>query len=1046
MGSTDDSRDTLRVKSVAGLIGLLLSAVVFAGDECSPSRFPFPLLDATLDSVSDMGGLLDAPAGKYGFIRSVGEHFVHSNGVLRLNGINLTGPAVFPTHEEADGLAARFARFGLNCARLHYFDAVYSNGVGIVGRSIFAEGERPRRRLDGDCLDRLHYLVAALKRRGVYVDVNLHVARTLDERDGVAPSCFANRGANFIDPKLRAFEKEYARDLLTAKNPYTGLSLAEDPAMALVEISNENGMLALYYSDRQFEKFGEPYRSAFIGLMREYAARTGSDDRAAFVNALDRAYWVEMRDFLKGELGVSCPIVGGQLECSSPHALSELDAVDIHLYWDHPEAGAQRFQSVLDAPLPGCCIIGGADARVAGRPFLVTESNNPYPSPFGAEYQPMLHAYGAFQDWAGVFAYTWNCSTNASPSGQDYYFSYAARSDCWAHFPAVAALFLRGDVACCRRRIDVALPEGDFVARLSRDGSGARLQGAALASKGAFDETLAFVHGVGVDVSAATSAAGRWPCVTAARTCFVSDTDELTWEAGAPGTRRFMADTPGTKFLSGFTQGKRVFFADGVSLLLGETSRGWAAVSLLSRDNTGFGSDARAARLLLAATAEGANAGMETEPVPGRDCSRRLSTKGRWGSAPYLIEGVPLTLSLGADAARVRCWALDSSGRRIAPVSVSADSRGKAVIAASPAFRTLWYEIDIAATSENRPASAKVRNSNTDWMAGKVLAFMHYLPQEDERDMVDGFDTAGLARQLVEIGVDGFVFTLGQNNNFYNAPNEAYRRIAGQQAESRFSRRDLLAEIIAALKGTRLRFGLYSPCQPSFNDEAAERAFGFEPKSKETPGDWFMTDRGAEGWSKVVAEWASRYGTDVALWWFDGARPDMRFTERHGRILREALLRANPNMVMTFNWGIPDWPPDVLEDYERCCDADPTFAERVPFREFRGAERPLAMKPWLESADYTSGEVAEPFRFMPESRELEGQQYFLLTYLGHYWGEGHNRYPDDIWIRFLRPYLARGGSIAIDMAIERKNGCFKENHARQLRRIIRALRTKGDGR
>ena len=80
---------------------------------------------------------------------------------------------------------------------------------------------------------------------------------------------------------------------------------------------------------------------------------------------------------------------------------------------------------------------------------------------------------------------------------------------------------------------------------------------------------------------------------------------------------------------------------------------------------------------------------------------------------------------------------------------------GKAVIAASPASRTLWYEIDVAAASENRPAPAKVKNSNTDWMAGKVLAFMHYLPKEEERDMVDGFDAVGLVRQLVDTGVDG---------------------------------------------------------------------------------------------------------------------------------------------------------------------------------------------------------------------------------------------------------------------------------------------------
>ena len=131
---------------------------------------------------------------------------------------------------------------------------------------------------------------------------------------------------------------------------------------------------------------------------------------------------------------------------------------------------------MLDAQFPGCCILGGGDARVKGKPFLVTESNNPYPSPFGSEYQPILHAYGAFQDWAGVFAYTWNCTTNAEPQAMEFYFSYAPRSDCVAHFPAVAALFLRGDVKHHRRRIDVNLPREVFADRLRSVGRTVRLQ------------------------------------------------------------------------------------------------------------------------------------------------------------------------------------------------------------------------------------------------------------------------------------------------------------------------------------------------------------------------------------------------------------------------------------------------------------------------------------------------------------------------------------------------------------------------------------------
>ena len=339
-------------------------------------------------------------------------------------------------------------------------------------------------------------------------------------------------------------------------------------------------------------------------------------------------------------------------------------------------------------------------------------------------------------------------------------------------------------------------------------------------------------------------------------------------------------------------------------------------------------------------------------------------------------------------------------------------------------------------------ASADPLNPNTDWMPGKVMAFMHYLPKEHERGMVDVFDVNGLKSQLIEMGVDGFMFTLGQNNNFYNAPNDAYRKIAGTNSPTSFSSRDLPAEIIAALKGTGIRFGLYSPCQPSFNDEVAERAFGFEQMRTDAATDWYMTDRGAMTWANVISEWAERYGTDVAIWWFDGARPDMRFSERHGKILREALIRANPNMAVSFNWGLLDWHTGMMKDYDACCEKDPTFAERVPFRKFTGSGTPVAPRQWLASSDYISGEAAEPFRFMPHSRWLEGNQYFILTYLGHYWGEPHNRYPDEIWIRYLRTFLKNGGSIAIDMAIDRATGRFVDCHVRQMRRILRACRVQ----
>ena len=91
------------------------------------TRFPFVVSYGGADNASSVAHILDAPAGKHGFVRVVGHEFVTDAGPIRFNGTNLTGPANFPEHDVADRLAARFARLGVNCVRLHFMDTWYKN-------------------------------------------------------------------------------------------------------------------------------------------------------------------------------------------------------------------------------------------------------------------------------------------------------------------------------------------------------------------------------------------------------------------------------------------------------------------------------------------------------------------------------------------------------------------------------------------------------------------------------------------------------------------------------------------------------------------------------------------------------------------------------------------------------------------------------------------------------------------------------------------------------------------------------------------------------
>ena len=52
-----------------------------------------------------------------------------------------------------------------------------------------------------------------------------------------------NWGLLFFDHKLQEAYKHWLKQVLTEKNPYTGLSLARDPALAIIEIQNEDSLL-----------------------------------------------------------------------------------------------------------------------------------------------------------------------------------------------------------------------------------------------------------------------------------------------------------------------------------------------------------------------------------------------------------------------------------------------------------------------------------------------------------------------------------------------------------------------------------------------------------------------------------------------------------------------------------------------------------------------------------------------------------------------------------------------------------------------------------
>jgi hypothetical protein len=244
--------------------------------------FAWPAREPVAGSALDASDLNEAPAGKLGRVRVQDGHFVSGDGSrLRFWGANLGAAECFPDADGARLIATRLARGGVNIARLHHLD----NGWGIgTGGSLWRKGRKDMGDFDPAQLDRLHRLIAELKAAGIYSNLNLKVSKTLTEADGFPASVaqvpdFQKR-VDIFQRRMIDLQKDYARHLLTSRNPYTGLSLVEDPAIAVVEINNENSLLGFWTRDlgRGTHRFAEPFRSELAALWNKWLASQYPDD------------------------------------------------------------------------------------------------------------------------------------------------------------------------------------------------------------------------------------------------------------------------------------------------------------------------------------------------------------------------------------------------------------------------------------------------------------------------------------------------------------------------------------------------------------------------------------------------------------------------------------------------------------------------------------------------------------------------------------------------------------------------------------------------
>lgn len=662
---------------------------------------------AATSSPADVSFLLDAPAGKDGFIRIRNGHFATPNGRrIRFWGVHFTdwsrGSIEIPPKEDMPMWAATLARFGVNLVRLHFLDLASPRGI------IDSSGNDSRS-FDPQQLDRLDFEISEFKKRGIYVDLNLNVGRSYKAGDGVHDFDKIQwaKGLTLYDPRLIELEKEYARNLLTHVNPYTGKAYRDEPDIAFVEIVNENGLylgfhaptpyydeeltalynawLAKNRTPEQLQKLRElaevPEGAPIPRLRGQEAAgapKERYDTEMAFFMDTESRFYEDMSGYLKHDLGVKVPITGtsDHSHTSSPYAmlasLSKLDILDGHVYWEAAFSPPPLNTPMVNDPLHST-VVQLSRTAFAGKPFTVSETNHPFPNEWASEGIPIIAAYGSLQDWDAIVMYTFE--PKRSPDWKPYVgdpFDISLDPVRMTEMAAGALLFERGDVRAARQTVDRTYSmqqvlESRFLPRTEQP----------YFTPG-FPLVLPLEHAVRIrsfdgPPTAKFAASDASP--------IVSDTKELAWYITGGKDGLVTVDTDRTQALIGFIKENH----KSVRNLAADLNNNFATLLLSSLDGQPL---ARASRMLLTAGSRVANTGMKWNETRTRVLSQ--------GESPSLVEPVSGTVTLRniSQAASVTTTALDGSGKPLGePIAAKKGADGWTFAIGDPV--TTWYVVTV---------------------------------------------------------------------------------------------------------------------------------------------------------------------------------------------------------------------------------------------------------------------------------------------------------------------------------------------------------------
>lgn len=220
---------------------LLLCAVLPVMVSAQPlaRSFPFTMLsrDTTLTpNLPLIDGVVAGSKGRIGV--SANGHFQTADGKrIRFFGTELNYGTNFLSDTDAQALARRFKKLGINAVRINYTDhSAYPTASLIQYDPAFSY------RIDSLAFAKLDTLIHELSRSGIYTIFSLYTVHYHWQGDGVAWFPDSIEYPNYLlhyylDERAGALHRQWTKTVLNHVNPLSGKRYADDPAIAAVEIN-----------------------------------------------------------------------------------------------------------------------------------------------------------------------------------------------------------------------------------------------------------------------------------------------------------------------------------------------------------------------------------------------------------------------------------------------------------------------------------------------------------------------------------------------------------------------------------------------------------------------------------------------------------------------------------------------------------------------------------------------------------------------------------------------------------------------------------------